>query len=381
MKRVILVGMVLCMILGSVGCNTNKVNENKNSIVKESNAIEKLDIQGNSKENQNTQSETKEEKKIKPMNESDLTVTDGVNMITLDSLYYDFETTEKEKIENASENNYVGEIYSEDDTMYKVFIHIYNDFTIYTANINYDYKEVDYDTYYIMQIDIDGGEYETARGVHIGDTKEDIYKVYGEESKEDKDKETNPNSKILDNSDYQIKEEIEYNYKNYALLFSIDQDDIIRVISLIVNPLGEVEDENTEAQVNADNVDLLDYVVCSKQEFIKNTGLEVSKEPDGDEYELYMGYSENLQVYFEDESAIMIQFFGEIEGYSLLGLNCGMRIDDAINELEKKGLECIYDDNAEVYEVNLKEDKSEILFIRTENYIITFLFYSINEIY
>lgn len=36
MKRIILVGMILCMILGSTGCKTNKEYENQNSFVKES---------------------------------------------------------------------------------------------------------------------------------------------------------------------------------------------------------------------------------------------------------------------------------------------------------------------------------------------------------
>lgn len=391
MKKIVLLGMIFCMILGNAGCKTNMANENQNSIVEESNTKQNntteeqvnslKNNQGDSKEDQKTKSETKEDKKIEPMSESDLTVTDGVNKITLDSLYDDFKTTDKEEKVNASDNNYVGEIYMQNDTAYKVYFHVYNDYTIYTSNINYDYKKADFDTYYIMQIAINGDKYETARGVHIGDMKEDIYKVYGEESKENKDKEANLNNGISDNSDYQIKEEIEYNYKNYDLLFSIDQDDIIREINLVISPLGEVKDDCTEDKEYTASVDLLDYIEYSKQEFIENTGLEVSKAPDGDEYELYMGYNQNLQIYFEDESVLMIQFYDKIEGFNLLGLNCGGAIDDAINNLKERGYEYTYNDNVEGYEVDLKGDDSETLFLRTENNIITCLFYSVNEIY
>lgn len=390
MKKIVLVGMVLCMLLGNVGCNTNKDSGDQDNIVNES--ITK-DKQQNEKEN-NTEDnytdddiQTGDDKQIEPMNDSDLTVTDGENNITLDARYDDFKTTDKELDVSGSENNYVGEIYMENDIMYKVFSHEYNDFTLYSSNINYDNKEAESDTYYIMQMVIHGDQHETARGICVGDTTEDVYKVYGEGSEEDKVDDTYQygTNSIVD--DYQIIGNVTYSYKNYSLQFIFDKENIIREINLVVNPIGKLdpavykEDDVSVTKEEASSLDLLDYLAFNKEEFIDKTGIQVERGPEGDEYEYYTGYDQNLQIYFEEESVLMIQFYGDVEGYNLLGLSCGMTFKEAIKELNKRGLDYKYEENSGDYEVSLNKEKSASLYISTENSKVVSLFYSVNEIY
>ncbi|HEX3077616.1 MAG TPA: hypothetical protein VHQ24_12200 [Lachnospiraceae bacterium] len=281
MKRLLLIGMILCMALVNNGCNTSKENDNLSSIEAgqvvdqgnseqqkdqgkdQVNKVQDSEIQQKSQDQQKSEDQQKNEVQqenqdnkvnqtepvqrnieIEPLNESDFIVSDGTNEITLDSLYDNFTTTEKEIDTHGSENNYVGEIYV-GDSMYKVFSHTYKNFTIYTSNLNYDYKKADFDTYYITQIDITGGDYSTSRGIQIGDTKEDIYKAYGKELSKSASSELSESqgihSDIAVDDRSPVTETKAYTYRNYMLSFSLDKNGIILKTSLVVNPLGKEE--------------------------------------------------------------------------------------------------------------------------------------------
>jgi len=70
MKRIALIGMILCMMLGSSGCNTNKVNENltNNEVEQGTNDIEKKVEQDNT--------ELKNDEQVQPTKEEEPTQTE-----------------------------------------------------------------------------------------------------------------------------------------------------------------------------------------------------------------------------------------------------------------------------------------------------------------
>ena len=233
MKRIVLLGMILCMIIGSTGCNnTKKVNESSNSVeveqdkdtteqqVEQDNSIEGI------QENQENQSESKQEKEIKPLNESDFTVTDGVNTITLDSSYNNFETTETEINTGDSEDNFVGEI-TVGEYNYKTYFHQFNDFKIYISNTNYPYKNDDQDTYYVTQIDLLSNKFITTRGVYVGAKIDEVLEMYGE------------GEKISDTDDQEENndQELIYQFDNYVLSFIYNNEEVVDQISLYVLPI------------------------------------------------------------------------------------------------------------------------------------------------
>lgn len=197
MKRIVLVGMVLCMILGSTGCNTNKENENKNGIVKESNAVEKQD--------------------------------------------------------NIQKNNQ-------------------------------------------------------------GDNKE---------------------------------------------------------------TLGEVKDDYIEDQVNTDSVDLFDYLNCNEKEFIKKTKLKVKKEENPEfEHYIYTGYDHRLNLYFMEDKVAMIQIQAEIPGYNFMGIECGMKAEDAVNDLKELGYEVQFDDTDDTYQIYFDDEEEAGLLLSTENQKIIYILFN-----
>ena len=237
MKRIVLIGMILCMTLVYNGCDTKRANEKLNSIKNQ--VIEK--------ENSDQQEQGIDpNKQIESMNEEDLTVTDGTNMITLDSLYDTFETTEEEINTNNSEDNYVGEI-PVGEYIYKTYSHRYKDFEIYTSNMNYPYNEDDIDTYYITQIDLTSSKYMTARGASVGVDIDEVYDLYGEGKLTSDTDETNNTDK-----------ELIYQFNNYELSFTYDGQGVVKKITLVVLPLEE--DSNTKANNSVKNEsDILAY--------------------------------------------------------------------------------------------------------------------------
>lgn len=112
---------------------------------------------------------------IKILEEKDFTVTDGKDSISLDTSYKNFKIDKEEK---KLDNNYVGEYVSGEYT-YKNFVHEYEDFSIYVSNINYNFKNRNFDEYYITQITLKNSNFKTFRGIAIGSNIEDIQKLYG----------------------------------------------------------------------------------------------------------------------------------------------------------------------------------------------------------
>ncbi|WP_310603871.1 hypothetical protein [Anaerosporobacter sp.] len=377
MKRIVLLGMVLCMLVGNVGCSsTKKVNENLNRIEAE---------QGEDTAGQNIEQETSQEnqedqttqenienvpKEIAPINASDFAITDGENLVLLDSLYDDFETPEEEIEKGASVNNYVGEVYV-GEYVYKTFYHNFKDFNIYTSNTNYTFRGVDFDTYYITQIDLRTDKYKTARGAYIGIDIKEVLELYGE------------GEIISDDYDEKACMRLMYQYENYLLSFVYNDKDVVFRIVLSVSPIEDDSEEKPSSdeiiEKVTEGIDIYDYIDCNEQEFLEETGLEIEKAPDGDEYDSYVGYNEMISVYFNKHKIIMMHLFGEIQGYNLFGINCGMTIDDALAVLKERGFEYSYDNEMECYEVVSKEDDSFILYISIEKDIVTNLFYSIND--
>lgn len=113
---------------------------------------------------------------INPIELSDFIVTNGDSIIKLDYPYNKFEI---DLPEITLENNYVGEIYV-GDIVYKTYMHKYDDFTLYTSNLNYNLKDRKFDDYYITQITLKTPEFKTMRGVRIGSSIEEIKNSYGD---------------------------------------------------------------------------------------------------------------------------------------------------------------------------------------------------------
>lgn len=151
---------------------------------------------------------------IEPLDTSDFIVSDEKNVITLDSLYTDFKAGEPE---NKIENNYVGEVYS-DDYVYKTYLHEYPDYDLYVSNSSYNLKERDMYDYYITQITLKNSKYTTARGIIIGSSLDDIFKAYGDEEK------------FIENKDG----ELIYKFNDMQLSFTLDKNHIVKQISLYI---------------------------------------------------------------------------------------------------------------------------------------------------
>lgn len=114
---------------------------------------------------------------IKQLESEDFSVYSEKNTIELGSLFEDFIENSTEKEEG---NDYVGEIYKEDQPYYKVYVHYFADFDIYISNINYDVENRDFDTYIIQQITLKTSVYKTNRDRSIGSGLNDVMNVYGE---------------------------------------------------------------------------------------------------------------------------------------------------------------------------------------------------------
>ncbi len=114
-------------------------------------------------------------REIKPLEASDFTITDGEISIKLDSPYKEFKI---DMPEEKLDNNYVGETYS-GEYIYKTYIHKFADFDLYVSNLNYNFKDRNFDEYYITQITLKNLNFVTLRGITIGSNVEDINNAYG----------------------------------------------------------------------------------------------------------------------------------------------------------------------------------------------------------
>ena len=120
---------------------------------------------------------------FKPLKAEDFSVSDGKTAIVLDSPFEDFKTDSPEE---EIGNNYVGEEYS-GGFAYKVYMHVYAGFDLYTSNRNYNLKGRNFDDYYIAQITLKSPDFRTHRGIAIGSGVEELIRAYGpgEETNDD----------------------------------------------------------------------------------------------------------------------------------------------------------------------------------------------------
>jgi len=80
--------------------------------------------------------------------------------------------------------NFVGDVPA-GDTSYKYYQHKYDGFEIYTANLFWQKKQRDIDSYLIAQITINTPAIKTARGVEIGDSQDVLVSKYGQGAVDD----------------------------------------------------------------------------------------------------------------------------------------------------------------------------------------------------
>ncbi len=73
------------------------------------------------------------------------------------------------------------------DTSYKYYQHKYDGFEIYTANLFWQKKQRDINSYLIAQITINTPAIKTARGVEIGDSQDVLVSKYGQGTVDDSD--------------------------------------------------------------------------------------------------------------------------------------------------------------------------------------------------
>jgi hypothetical protein len=151
---------------------------------------------------------------ILPLETEDFSVSDGTNIISLGFPYTDLKM---DLVKKEIDNNYVGEIYFEEYT-YKYYCHEYDDFDLYTSNINYNIKGNDFDEFYISQIDLKTPAFKTYRGVTIGSSAEELTSIYG------------LGEEIIEDGDATIV----YALNNMKIEFGIDKNQKIQEISLYV---------------------------------------------------------------------------------------------------------------------------------------------------
>lgn len=149
---------------------------------------------------------------VEPLEVKDFTVTDGKNVITLDTPYKDFKMDEEEK---ETDNSYVGETISGEFT-YKNYMHQYKDFDIYVSNAYHNTKNRHVDEYYITQITLNTPAYKTARGIAVGAELDDVEGMYGEGRKVE---------------DYENLSLV-YGLNEMELSFDIDENQKVQTITL-----------------------------------------------------------------------------------------------------------------------------------------------------
>lgn len=144
------------------------------------------------------------------------------------------------------------------------------------------------------------------------------------------------------------------------------------------------ETDNTEENV----IDIYDYVNLSKEEFIKNTGLIIAKTEegtvleDGDSLEfggnIYYGYDFYLEVYFDDDKLSYLRIFGELPGYSFLGVAVGMSKKDVMEMLTAAGYDYkeLFD---EIYIFYINKDGEQQLCIDIEDDKVSSIYYDYFE--
>jgi hypothetical protein len=205
---------------------------------------------------------------IKPINENDYIISKQNNRIELDTNYSDLEM---DLLEINMEQNYVREVVEEEYT-YQYYQQRFHGIVIYTSNLYYNEKERDINDYYISQITVTSSEFETSRGVKIGNTYNNIINVYGKDGIEE-------SGSII------------YKYKDKNLKFNFNDMDLLSEIILYV------ENESNEEEKGY----LIDDYPKIKDDLIKKNTKEDRKECNDEiKYNLF-GYLD-----FVDNNYILI---------------------------------------------------------------------------
>lgn len=238
MKKIIC--LLLVLILNIAGCSYLKTDNLHNNDSNNDTQIEynNNDIQSNSEEEieQNRDLNDVElidiEIDIAELSDNDFYITDNIDIIMLGAKHSDF-VTQKEEISNS----YVGEKRSENNIIYKYYQHSYDDFDLYTSNINYDIKNRNFDEYYISQLTIKTANVKTARGIIIGDSNDDVLERYGLSKINSDD-----NSSLT----YQLDE------KNLTFMFNANNE--VKSIRLSITVIDDKAQINENIQDSQDNV-------------------------------------------------------------------------------------------------------------------------------
>lgn len=150
------------------------------------------------------------------INSSDFIITDGdlsLGLCNSTSVIYDAKTLNKENFHLVTErivNNW----------LYKYYWHDYTSLAVYTTNEYWDLRDTDINSgYFISQINLKTDRFETARGIKIGSSVNDIILKYGE-------------PKIGKSEDYTY---YSYYYYHMNLSFTIEGDGLVTGISLNSN--------------------------------------------------------------------------------------------------------------------------------------------------
>lgn len=145
----------------------------------------------------------------------DFAMTDGRNEIMLGMLYKDLELD----IDLVSAAH-VG---------YGLDSHAYEGIVIYTTYSSRSINEVE-EGEYICQISVEGVTFKTPRGIAIGSGSEEIIKAYGQGSRT-----------VMDNG-YIIC----YTYNDFNLEFSVDQQEKVSDIILVIDHIIMIEEEEED---------------------------------------------------------------------------------------------------------------------------------------
>lgn len=158
-----------------------------------------------------------EKNKITDLTQEDFSVSDGVNTIILGMPWENLIMHRELAVDEPTNpmNHFVGNIY-EEDNIYNVYRHIYDGITIYYSDKNDDENDR---TYIVCQITITDSSFSTARGVRIGDKKEEVMEAYG---RGDISIESNDVCWL-------------YYYNDKVILFKIDEEDCVKEIQYAIH--------------------------------------------------------------------------------------------------------------------------------------------------
>jgi hypothetical protein len=192
---------------------TEITKQNEDKVLKGNNIKGQQDgIEAQESDNKSVNDISTNSLELKQLGDNDYSVKDikTGDILALDTPYKDFKTPEEE-IE--IENNYVGEVYS-GELVYKYYLHKYKDFDLYVSNVKYNEKNRNFDEYYISQITLLTNNYETSRGLKIGDAFEKVVDNYG----------------VGQETLFAEKFALKYSENGNEIIFAFDDQKIIEII-------------------------------------------------------------------------------------------------------------------------------------------------------